>query len=313
MTGTLEPLAPKEAFSLYIRDRENKLADAAIKLCNLSKARCVYIEDSYMTNVFDDSLRHINMVDVLEGNTAVVTGGASGIGRQIGLTFAEHGADVVIADLRRDPRNQQTPTDALISDTTDSEAKYVECDVTDLDSLENAVNKAVEMGGLDIMLNNAGIFRLDQFFDVSPEEFGQIIDINAKGVFFGAQVAARQMKKQGSGVIINLSSTAALHGSGDRIAYSGSKAAVKAMTYGMADKLGPEGIRVNAILPGLIETSMADWAFEEDVVDEIQGGIPSRRFGTPEDIAEAALFLAGDTAAYVNGEALVVDGGQAHT
>jgi NAD(P)-dependent dehydrogenase (short-subunit alcohol dehydrogenase family) len=236
----------------------------------------------------------------------------SGNGRAIARLFAEHGADVVVADIREEPRAADTSTQDLIETKTDSRAAFIECDVTQKDDLEMAMDKAEEMGGVDVMVNNAGIFRGEEFLSVTEAEFDQLIDINVKGVFFGTQVAGERMREQGGGSIINLSSVAGLEGTGEYVSYCTSKGAVRLMTYATADALGPDSIRVNAIHPGVIETAMTT----EDVpiVGTEQGeqfleAIPSRRFGEPDDVADVALFLASDLSSYVNGESLVVDGG----
>jgi NAD(P)-dependent dehydrogenase (short-subunit alcohol dehydrogenase family) len=256
------------------------------------------------------------MEDLLAGKTAVVTGGASGNGRAISLAFAEESADVVVADLREEPREGGRPTHELVRETG-SEATFVECDVTDLATLEAAVDAAEAFGGVDVMVNNAGIFRSETFLDVTPEGYQQLMDVNVRGVFFGTQYAARRMVEDGrEGSVINLSSVAGLYGSGGHVTYSTSKGAVRLLTYATAAELGPEGIRVNAIHPGVIETAMTT----EDVPivgsergEALRGRIPSGRFGGPEDVAGAALYLASDLAGYVNGESLVVDGGMVNT
>jgi NAD(P)-dependent dehydrogenase (short-subunit alcohol dehydrogenase family) len=256
------------------------------------------------------------MDELLADRTAVVTGGASGNGRAISVAFAEAGADVVVADLREEPREGGTPTHDLVEEAG-SGAAFVECDVTDLDSLEAAVDAADEFGGVDVMVNNAGIFRSETFLEVTPEEYEGLMDVNVRGVFFGTQYAARKMIEDGrGGSVINLSSVAGLEGSAQYVTYCTSKGAVRLLTYATAAELGPEGVRVNAIHPGLIETSMTTDDVPivgTDAGESFLEQIPSRRFGTPEDVADAALYLASDLADYVNGESLVVDGGMHNT
>jgi len=256
------------------------------------------------------------MADLLEGKVAVVTGGASGIGRTIALTYAEEGADVVVADLQAEPREDGDPTHELVERETDREARFVECDVSNTDDLERAVAVADDLGGVDVMVNNAGIFRSHEFLDVTEEQYDQMMDVNVKGVFFGAQSAAKRMVESDGGVIINMSSVAGLSGSATFATYCTSKGAIRLLTYALADELGPEGVRVNAIHPGLVETAMTT----DDVPilgtetgEGYRQTIPSRRFADPEDIADAALYLASDMADYVNGESLVVDGGMTNT
>jgi NAD(P)-dependent dehydrogenase (short-subunit alcohol dehydrogenase family) len=256
------------------------------------------------------------MADLLEGKVAVVTGGASGIGRTIALTYAEEGADVVVADLQAEPREDGDPTHELVERETDREARFVECDVSNTADLERAVAAADDLGGVDVMVNNAGIFRSHEFLDVTEEQYDQLMDVNVKGVFFGAQSAAKRMVESDGGVIINMSSVAGLSGSATFATYCTSKGAIRLLTYALADELGPEGVRVNAIHPGLVETAMTT----DDVPilgtetgEGYRQTIPSRRFADPEDIADAALYLASDMADYVNGESLVVDGGMSNT
>ncbi|WP_423747172.1 SDR family oxidoreductase (plasmid) [Haladaptatus sp. SPP-AMP-3] len=256
------------------------------------------------------------MDELLSGRVAVITGGSSGIGRTIAKTFAEEGADIVVADVREDAREGGTPTHELISEETDSEATYVDCDVSKPDDLEASVEAAERYGGVDVMVNNAGIFRGEDFLDVSEGEYDQLMDVNVKGVFFGTQAAAKRMVTNGGGSIINLSSVAGLEGTGEYVTYCTSKGAVRLMTYALADELGPEGVRVNAIHPGVIETTMTtdDVAIVGTEEGEMyEHMIPSRRFGTPTDVANGALYLASDLADYVNGESLVLDGGLSNT
>ena len=256
------------------------------------------------------------MSGMLDGKTAVITGGASGIGREIARTFAGEGANVVVADLQNEPREGGTPT-VEVAHELGVDASFVECDVTDLDALRGAIDAADEFGGIDIMVNNAGIFRGKPFTEVEEDEFDQMMDVNVKGVFFGAQAAAQKMLDDGrEGAIINMSSVAGLTGSANYTTYCTSKGGVRLLTYSLAAELGPKGIRVNAIHPGLIETEMTT----EDVPiigtesgDQYEQTIPLHRFGNPEDVANGALYLASDNASYVNGESLVIDGGMTNT
>lgn len=251
---------------------------------------------------------------LLDGKVAVVTGAASGNGRAIADAYAEEGADIVVADIQENPREGGEPTHQLIADDYGVDAKFVECDVTDTDSLVEAVDAADEFGGIDIMVNNAGIFRQKDFVEVTEEEYEQMMDINVKGVFFGAQAAAKKMLNKGDGgTIINMSSVAGIIGQATFSVYHTTKGAVRLLTYSLADELGPEGIRVNAIHPGVIETEMT----KDDVpiaTKESAENTPMERLGQPEDVAGAALYLASDDlAGYVNGESLIVDGGQSNT
>ncbi len=253
-----------------------------------------------------------NSIGMLAEDTAVITGAASGNGRAIARRFAEEGADIVVADIREEPRQGGQPTHELVRDEYNVEAAFVETDVTSVDDLEAAVEAAERFGGIDHMINNAGVFRSEEFLEVTEEEYEFLMDINVRGVFFGAQAAARRLIDNGGGTIINLSSVAGLEGSAEHVTYTASKGAVRLLTYSLAAKLGPEGIRVNAIHPGLIETAMTTDdvpIFGTEAEDQFLQMVPSGRGGTPEDVADAALYLASDLSGYVNGESLVVDGG----
>jgi NAD(P)-dependent dehydrogenase (short-subunit alcohol dehydrogenase family) len=249
---------------------------------------------------------------MLDGKVAIVTGGASGIGRATALRFAEEGATIVIGDLRAEPREGGIPTDQAIAATAGT-ARLVTGDVTDPEHRSALVAAAEELGGVDVLVNNAGIFRTGAFLDATERDYDLMMDINVKSMYFMAQSAARAMAANGAGVIVNLSSVAGLQGAAGFTLYCAGKGAVRLFTYALADELGPLGIRVNALHPGYIETSMT----REDVpivgtpaADGYIATIPLRRAGTAEDVANAALLLAGDLTAYVSGSSLSVDGGR---
>jgi len=255
------------------------------------------------------------MSRLLEDMTVVVTGASSGNGRAIARTVAEHGADVVVADVRTEPREGGTPTHRLIDEETDRAATFVECDVTELSDVRTAVDAADEFGGIDSLVNNAGILKTGPITELTESEYDAVMDVNAKGVFLGCKAAAERMEERDEGgSIINISSTAGIVGGDENSIYCASKGAVRLLTYSLAAELGPD-VRVNAVHPGTTETQMV----KEDI--EIIGSgnepertesIPLRRFGRPEDVADAVVYLASDLSAYVTGESLLVDGGGLH-
>lgn len=249
------------------------------------------------------------MADRLSGESALVTGASSGNGREIALLFAEEGASVTVADIREEPREGGSPTHELIEEQG-GEAQFVETDVSEIGALQEAIDRTVEeFGSLDVMVNNAGVYPgLQPVTDVDEEDYDWLMDINLKGVVFGSKLAADVMSDQeDGGSIINLSSIAGLNGFDQSSLYCASKGGVANVTRELAMELGPDGIRVNAINPGIIETAMT--TEDEEVAGSMTETIPLRRDGKPEDVADAALFLASDEASYVSGHNLVVDGG----
>ncbi len=252
------------------------------------------------------------MEHLLDGKAAVITGAASGNGRAIALEFARHGANVVVADIRQVPREGGQPTHELIEATTDRAARFVQCDVTKTADLVAAVATADEFGGIDIMVNNAGILSKQSVLDADEKEFDLIMAVNVKSVYMGTQAAARRMVEKGAGNIINRSSIAGMRGTGGYAAYCTSKGAVRNMTMALADELGPRGIRVNAIHPGIMNTQMN--IVDDPVIGTPEGEqylpmIPLRRWGEPSEVADTAVYPASDMATYVTGASLVVDGG----
>lgn len=253
------------------------------------------------------------MPDWLTDDVAVVTGGASGNGREICLSLAEYGANVVVADLQFEPRGGGLPTHEKIEEEYGQESAYVECNVAKIPDLEEAVSVAEELGGVTIMVNNAGITQSDDFLETTEDDFDQIMDINVKGVFFGSQLAAKSMiEGDRSGSIINMSSVTSFIGRGDGVRYTTSKGAVESMTRALADRLGSEGIRVNSIHPSMIETSMTSEDLDligNESSDKHEQATPLGRIGQTEDVANTALYLASPLASFINGVALTVDGG----
>lgn len=243
----------------------------------------------------------------LTNKTAFITGAGSGLGRAAAKRFAEEEAIVVAADV--DYNSAQETINEI-----DGETAAYELDVREFEAFQNAIDATVEEYGLDILLNNAGIMH-----DPTPmeqldhAELNRLIDVNIKGVWNGCAVTLPHFKKQGSGTIVNTASLAGLIGSPQFSGYSLTKGAVVNVTRAIAAEVGPDGVRVNAVCPGITETSMPksnrsdeEW---EELASQMAKEYPLRRLGQPDDIANAMLFLASDEADWITGEALVIDGG----
>ncbi len=228
---------------------------------------------------------------MLENRVVLVTGAASGIGREIAERFAREGARVTGFDrvgevaIHGDVRS---PADA-----------------------ERAVGQVVESEGrIDVLVNSAGVREIGDVYTLPTDEWDNVIAVNLSGTFYCCQAAARRMRESGGGVIVNISSVGGLIGLARRPAYTAAKHGVIGLTKSLARDLGPAGIRVNAICPGLIRTPLTEQYFAEDAFEEgLRTVVPQGRAGLAADVADAALYLASDQSAYVNGVALTVDGG----
>jgi NAD(P)-dependent dehydrogenase (short-subunit alcohol dehydrogenase family) len=247
------------------------------------------------------------MTGRLDGKAAVVTGGSSGNGRAIARRFAEEGAKVTVADVRTDPRLGGEPTHESIRDAG-GDAQFVQTDVTSIEDLRGAVDATVgAYGSLDVMVNNAGVERQLPITEATADDFEWLMGINVRGVYFGCQVAVEVMQSQGSGSIINMSSIGGIRGLENSSLYCTSKGAVTNLTRQVAVEAGPDGVRVNAVNPGIVETAMTKE--DGDTAGGLVAQTPLGRAGQPEEVADVALFLASDESSYVTGHNLVVDGG----
>ncbi|MFN3521500.1 MAG: SDR family oxidoreductase [Phenylobacterium sp.] len=254
------------------------------------------------------------MAGRLDGKVAVITGGCSGIGLGTVELFAAEGASVVAADI-------QDEKGAMLEKRFGGRVRYAHCDVTREDHIAGALNLAKsEFGGLDVLFNNAGISdRMTSITEITPEGWDWIYAILVRGPALGMKLAAPLMVERGGGSIINTASIAGLQAGWGPIAYSSAKAAVIHMSKVGAAQLSPQKIRVNAICPGLIATSIfgASMGMPREVADQMAARVaehgaaaqPVPKAGVPDDIAQAALYLASDASAFVSGTHLVVDGG----
>ena len=239
----------------------------------------------------------------LEGKTALITGGARGQGAAEARLFAEEGANVVLTDVL-DEDGERT-ADAIGAD-------YLHHDVTSEAEWAAAVAHAVALhGGVDVLINNAGIYAQTTLIGGDLEEYRRVIEVNQVGVFLGMREVAPVMIERGGGSIINISSVGGMRGGGGSFAYTASKWAVRGMTKSAAVRLGPHGIRVNSIHPGLIDTPMLGETrmANPDTLEQMLGQIPLGRIAQPEEVAKLALFLASDDSAYSTGSEFLVDGG----
>ena len=243
----------------------------------------------------------------LEGKVALITGAARGQGAAEARMFAQEGAKVILADVT----DQEGMAVAAEIAEAGGDALYMHLDVTNEEEWDTAIQSAVSsFGKLDILVNNAGIWRRGHVLETSSEQWDDIMDINAKGVFLGTKAAIPEMRKVGGGSIINISSTAGLVGSKTSAAYSASKGAVRIFTKSTAIQYAGEGIRANSIHPGPIDTDMGDQVWPDaDSREAAAARTALARIGTAQDIAYGALYLASDESSFVTGSELVIDGG----
>lgn len=243
----------------------------------------------------------------LKGKVAIITGGASGIGKATAILFAEHGAKIVVADIDEKGANQ-TVTDIH---ETGNEAIYVQTDVTISDNTERMVTETVSTyGKLDILLSSAGIAMRLPVADLPEADWHRCLEVNLTGVYLCAKAAIPAMRRNGGGSIINLSSIYGLVGADVRAAYVASKGGVTNLTRGMALDYAEENIRINCICPGFVETPLVAGVVKTpEEYRKLADRHPMRRLAQPEEIAYGALYLASDESAFVTGIALPIDGG----
>jgi NAD(P)-dependent dehydrogenase (short-subunit alcohol dehydrogenase family) len=242
----------------------------------------------------------------LQGKHAVVTGGARGIGLAICKALAREGATVALADINLEGAKAAA---ASVS-TVGRSAVPIEVNVADPASVTAMIKTLLQQfGRIDILVNNAGIGGNTPFLDTTLEEWNRIIGINLTGAFMVAQAVAREMAKNGGGKIVNIASLSGQRGGNGRAAYGSAKAGLELLTKVMAVELAPYNINVNNIAPGAIETEMAKFAHDAATRSAYNYLIPMVRYGSPEEIADAAVFLCSDEARYVHGHTLNVDGG----
>ena len=249
----------------------------------------------------------------LGGKVAFITGAGSGIGEHTAKTFARQGASVSVADL--DEKGGQRVVNELRNSGT--KAIYVRVDVTKADQVEAAVEATVkEFGRLDILVNNAGIGFVGGLTETLEADYDRMMSVNAKGVYLCSKRAVEQMLKQGGGNIINIASVAGFVGVDRRFAYGATKGAVIAMTKSVAIDYVKSNIRCNCICPGTVYTPFVDNYLERfhkhekaETIEKLKARQPMGRMGTPQEIADAALYLASEESGYVTGSELVIDGG----
>lgn len=248
----------------------------------------------------------------LQDKTAIVTGGTKGVGYGIAYEFLVEGANVVITG-----RNSETGKEAekTLREEPGGDVRYIQCDVSDVDDLQMIVDKTVEFfGSLDIYMANAGINDPDKthYLDITPEQYDKIMGVNLRGMFFGDQIAAKQMIKQGEGgAIINMSSVNAYLALDSQMVYTTSKGGIQQLTKVQAVALAQHNIKVNALAPGPIETElMRRVGSDEQLMNTIYSRTPIGRIGTPRECGRLAVFLASEDSNFIFGQSIYNDGGR---
>lgn len=241
----------------------------------------------------------------LSGQTAIVTGAARGLGRCIAQSLAAAGAKVACVDV-----NVETLAETVEAiRSAGGTAEPIACDVTQSERVGEAVEQVVKLwGGLNILVNNAGITRDNVIVRMKDEQWDAVININLRGTFLFTRAAARPMMKARQGRIVNIASVSGLMGNPGQVNYSASKAGVIGLTRTVARELASRNVTVNAVAPGFIATDMTA-ALGEEILQEVRKQIPLGRMGDPQDVADAVLFLVSDAASFITGHVLTVDGG----
>src|SRR6187431_1076075 len=243
---------------------------------------------------------------LLAGKTALITGASKGIGRAIAVRYAEHGANVAFTYLSSVEQGQALEAELTAKGV---KAKGYRSDASDFTQAEKLINDVIaDFGTLDILVNNAGITADTLLLRMTEEMWDKVINVNLKSCFNTVKAVTKQMMKQKGGSIINMTSVVGLKGNAGQANYAASKAGIIGFTKSVALELGSRNIRSNAIAPGFIETEMTA-ELDQKVIEEWKQGIPLKRGGTPEDVADAVVFLASDMSRYISGQVLQVDGG----
>jgi len=246
------------------------------------------------------------MNQLLAGKTALITGASKGIGKAIAEQYAEQGANVAFTYLSSVEKGEALEKELA---SRGVKAKGFRSDASDYGAAQELINGVVEeFGSLDILINNAGITKDNLLMRMSEEDWDAIQNINLKSCFNTVKAACRTMMKQRSGSIINMSSVVGVKGNAGQANYAASKAGIIGFTKSVALELGSRGIRCNAIAPGFIETEMTD-ALDEKTVQSWRDAIPLKRGGSPQDVADACIFLGSDMSSYITGQTIQVDGG----